>query len=392
MKRSNSHPFVLVALSTVQKARRDKLAGIYRAARERAWDLRVVERRPFAPTLSDLVRERLPDGAILDGDEAAGRLPAALLRDLPVVYLDRVPADDGSFSVDHDAAATARLAAEHLTSLGLGNFAYVGTCPPIDWSEARGAAFAELVQRQGGTCAIFDPAPTRARDARHLRAWLKALPRPCGVFAAMDIRARDVLDACADVGLRVPDDLAVLGVDNDELLCENCWPSLSSILPDFQHAGELAVELLDEQMHGRPPARRQLAYGPLRLVVRASTRRLPLPSRSVSAAQEFIRQNACAGIRVEDVVRGMGTARRTAEVAFRRATGTSILDAIQTVRLDAVCALLRDTRTPIALAAASCGYRSDAYLKNLFKQRFGVSMSAYRSSKFKVQGSKFVQP
>ena len=373
-------PFVLVMLSTVQKARRDKLAGIYRAARGRGWDLRVVERHPFAPSLQDLLHDRLPDGAIVDGDGESGALPDALARHVPVVYLDRNSDAPDEIIVNHDSAATARAVADYLVGLGLRHFAFVGTSPSVWWSEIRAQVFREAVQTAGGTYDIYAPARTKAREGSRLRNWLAELPRPCGVFAAMDIRASTVLESCSAVGLRVPDEIAVIGVDNDELLCESRWPALSSIQPDFQRAGELAVELLDNLLNGRTIPSSRHTYGPARIVVRESTRRLGANAARIRPALAFIRQNARAGIGVQDVVNVLGVSRRTMELSFRRATGQSILEAIQATRLDAVCRLLAETDTPIGLIAESCGYRSDTYLKNLFKRRFGQSMRAYRNT------------
>jgi len=371
-------PFVVVRLSTVQKARRDKLNGIYRYARRQGWDVRVVENHPFAPKFASIVKARTPDGLILDGDTTADTVRQLFPVGVPIVYLDRPALSDDA--INHDNTGTAQLAARSLLNLNLVHYAYVGTNPGVEWSCQRGVAFANTVVAGGGTCSVYTSGSARRvrSDATRLRAWLIALPKPCGVFAAVDLRAKDVLDACAIAGIHVPDEIALLGVDDDEPLCESTYPSLSSVAPDFLRGGMLAAELLDAKMHGLATDAVPRLYGAQRIIVRESTRRYPVRKHAVADAIEFIRRNACAGIRVEDVVAIMKVSRRTAETTFRRATGLSILNEIERVRLDAVQTMLRTTTRPINLIAQACGYNSDAYLKNLFKKRFGVSMRTWR--------------
>lgn len=371
--------FVVVRLSTVQKARRDKLNGIYRYARRHGWDVQVAEDHPFAPKFANIVKARAPDGLILDGDAALDSVRQLLPTGVPIVYLD-CPALSND-TINHDNTETAHLAARSLLRLNLVHYAYVGTNPGVDWSCRRGAAFADTIVVGGGTCSVYDIASTRRvrGDATRLRAWLVALPKPCGVFAAMDLRAKDVMNACASAGIKVPDDIALLGVDDDEPLCESTYPSLSSVAPDFQRGGMLAAELLDAKMWGQTTDAIPRLYGPQRIVVRESMRRYPVRTCAVSDAVEFIRRNACSGIRVEDVIPIMKVSRRTAEMSFRHATGHSILNEIECVRLDAVQTMLRANTHPINFIAQACGYNSDAYLKNLFKKRFGLSMRAWRT-------------
>jgi LacI family transcriptional regulator len=229
---------------------------------------------------------------------------------------------------------------------------------------------------------VYDPADADdwGLEQHHMRAWLLALPKPCGIMAAIDLRAKQVLDTCLAAGIRVPEEIAVVGVDNDETLCENTLPTLSSVLPDFEGGGYLAAELLDRLMRGIQKKPTQLTYGVRRLVQRQSTLYVPKSDRLIGQAVEFIRLNACAGIAVMDDVEKMNVSRRYAERHFRAACGHSILEEIQRRRLERVCALLRETHLPIRAIGERCGYDSEIYLKVLFKKRFGTTMRAYRKA------------
>jgi LacI family transcriptional regulator len=232
----------------------------------------------------------------------------------------------------------------------------------------------------GFPCALYKPqhADDWGLEQEYMRAWLTALTKPCGLMAAMDIRGKQVLDTCALAGIRVPEEISVVGVDNDETICENTTPTLSSVLPDFEGAGYMAAELLDRLMRSSKRQAVRLTYDVKRIVHRLSSQDMKQSSRLAVSAMEFIRLNACAGITVTDVVRYLNVSRRFAELRFREARGHSILDEIQSHRLDRVRALLRETDLPIGEIGERCGYLTETYLKTLFKKRFGVTMRDYR--------------
>jgi LacI family transcriptional regulator len=217
-------------------------------------------------------------------------------------------------------------------------------------------------------------------EQSHMREWLLALPKPCGIMVAVDLRAKQVLDTCLAAGIRVPEDIAVIGVDNDEALCENTTPSLSSVLPDFEGGGYLAAELLDRMMRQTQPEPQHLIYGVKRIFHRESSLYIPKSSHLITSAVEFIRLNACAGITVTDVAKQLNVSRRWAELRFREVRGHTILSEIQHHRLERVCALLRETNLPIGTIGERCGYPTETYLKALFKKRFGITMRDYRKN------------
>ena len=373
-------PHVLVSLSTVQKARRDKLQGVLKFAQLNGpWDVQMLENHPYIAKLGSFKHWR-PDGIIRDGTDPLP-LPAVRTAGIPTVLLDATPPlPRGRSCVNNDPRQIAETVADYYLRQGFKQFAYVGSVPASSWSQARADAFAGRVMKAGFPCVLYKPqhADDWGLEQEHMRAWLTALTKPCGLMAAMDIRGKQVLDTCALAGIRVPEEISVVGVDNDETICENTTPTLSSVLPDFEGAGYMAAELLDRLMRSSKRQAVRLTYDVKRIVHRLSSQDMKQSSRLAVSAMEFIRLNACAGITVTDVVRHLNVSRRFAELRFREARGHSILDEIQSHRLDRVRALLRETDLPIGEIGERCGYPTETYLKTLFKKRFGMTMRAYR--------------
>ncbi|HNX33860.1 MAG TPA: DNA-binding transcriptional regulator [Kiritimatiellia bacterium] len=374
-------PHVLVILPTVQKACRDKLQGILKYARIHGpWDVQTLEDHPYIARLGGFKNWK-PDG-VINGDEDSKVDFLSRARRLPVVMLDPLsaPAKKRS-SLRHDSRLIAEAVAGHFLQAGLKNFGFVGCVPSSAWSQTRARAFSERLKQAGFPCHLYEArnAEDWGLEQGHMSQWLLALPKPCGIMVAVDLRAKQVLDTCLAAGVRVPEEVAVVGVDNDETLCENTTPTLSSVLPDFEGGGYLSAELLDRLMRGTQKKPTQLTYGIKEIVQRQSSQYIPHANRLIASAVEFIRLNACAGITVMDIVQSMNVSRRFAERHFREARGHSILDEIQHVRLERVCALLRETNLPIRDIGERCGYETEIYLKVLFKKRFGMTMREYRN-------------
>ena len=375
-------PRVLVAISTVEKSGRDKLQGILKYVHINGlWDVQTLEDHPFIAQLGTFKNWR-PDG-VIDGTAKESFVHITQAIKAPTVKLDSdLPFSRTCSSVSHDSRQIAEAIADSFLRLGLKHFGYVGSVPPLSWSQTRAVAFTNRLKQAGFACAVYEPQRAVAEDwgleQRQMRAWLLALPKPCGVMVAVDLRAKQVLDTCRIAGLRVPEEIAVFGVDNDETICENTVPTLSSVLPDFEGGGYLAAELLDRLMRGSQRKAARLTYGVKRIVLRQSSQFIQTPCRLTASAVEFIRLNACAGITVMDVARHLNVSRRLAELRFRAAQGHSLLDEIQHHRLARVCALLRETNLPIGEIGQRCGYQTETYLKVLFKTRFNVTMREYR--------------
>jgi LacI family transcriptional regulator len=283
-----------------------------------------------------------------------------------------------------DSAQVGKVGAEYFLKLGHTAFAYVGDALSRNWSVRRGESFRNRLEEAGHTCAIY-PVPrnlaTGADDGHVLAEWLLGLPKPIALLAAMDTRACQVLEICEAIGIRVPQDLSVLGVDNDELICSGSVPTLSSIRRETEHCGFMAANMLDRLMRHETRKREVFLYGVKDIVTRDSTRQHPMPSDPiVQKAREFIRINACVGIGIPDIVKHVAVSRRLIEMRFRAAYGHSLLDEIQDVRLERVKRLLKETDLPLTEICTHCGYSTDVHLRRLFKARFGCTMREYRKT------------
>lgn len=287
--------------------------------------------------------------------------------------------------VETDDAAIARLACRHLTSRGLRELAWCGD-PGFNWSHWREAAFQAAVRDAGGRCHVHQSPPLAGpryswnRDRRGLTAWLHRLPRPVGILACYDVKAQQLLSVCRDEGIRVPDDVAVLGVDNDRRLCELCDPPLSSVVPDPVRAGFTAAGLLDRLMDGRRASLQPLLIPPLRVETRQSTDVLAISDPTIAAAARFIRSHACDGITVRDVLRQVPLSRRVLESRFQAAVGRTPHAEILRLRLEHACTLLSTTDQPLSAVARQAGFRHAEYFSVAFKRSLGMTPRDYRRS------------
>jgi LacI family transcriptional regulator, galactose operon repressor len=286
--------------------------------------------------------------------------------------------------VETDDRAIADAGARHLLDRNFRHLAFCGD-DQFNWSRWRCEHFQRIAAEAGVPCSIYRPSARARRDWNttedEIGQWLLSLPRPVGVMACYDIRARHVLDACRRVGLAVPDQVAVVGVDNDEFLCNLSDPPLSSIAPDTRRTGYEAAALLDRLMSGRERRRGQAIFvQPLGVVTRRSTDVLAVGDADVSAAVHFIREHACDGIAVKDLLHQVPLSRRVLEGRFRKLLGRTPHDEIARVRFDRVQRLLRETRLPLADIARQSGFRNAEYLATSFRREFGMSPNSYRTS------------
>jgi LacI family transcriptional regulator, galactose operon repressor len=310
------------------------------------------------------------------------RLPAVDLRSL-LPHL-RMP------SVRTDDAAIARLAWEHLRARGFRHFAFCGFSG-ADYSDIRCSRFAEHVAEAGLHCHLFEDSH-RLRKATTLEyeehgliygdlvaRWLRQLPKPVGLMACNDIRGQQVLNACRAIGVVVPDEVAVIGVDNDEVLCDLSDPPLSSVVPNTERIGYEAAALLDRMMSGEKPPRTPIFVEPVGVVTRRSTEVLAVEDRHVATAMRFIREHACEGIDVSDVLKAVPLSRSTLERRFARALGCSPKDEILRVRLERAKQLLAETELSLAIIAEKVGIEHSEYLNVIFKKRMRMTPGQFRA-------------
>ena len=361
-----------------------KLAGVLEAATRLGWRVQVTAPISTVAEIAELEKFWNPVGYIVASGISKGAMPAALFGKKPVVWFYRP--DDRLYPAAHcvceDHDALARLAAKELLSLGLARYGYVCDAGRPAWSEPRREAFAKALALHGARMDLFDPtAPDRdnTRFASSLSSWLRSGPLPIGVFAVNDAMASRIASACTAAGLRIPDEVAILGVSNDPAFCEGQVPTLSSIAPNYAGGGRLAVEKLARLVAGKTETA-PAVYPPLWVVRRASTTRLGRPDEAVARALERIRREACGGLAARDVLKDFGAPRRTAETRFRAAVGRSILEEIRRVRLEEAKRLLAEGRTAVGAIALRAGYASSAAFSTFFRAETGTTPSKWRAS------------
>jgi LacI family transcriptional regulator len=286
-------------------------------------------------------------------------------------------------TTDHQKMGT--LAAEHFCERGFRHFGFVGH-PRHTYSLEREAGFREALAAEGYSLESFHEQPARSYRHRgrlfHLnqafRLWLQQLPKPVGLFAANDLWGLPVVEACRMAGLRVPDDVAVIGADNDELRCELARPSLSSIASPAERVGYEAAALLERLIDGAEPPTEPLLIPPIGVVTRQSSDVLAGSDPEVAAAVRFIRANAHRPLSVDDVLSEAPMSRRSLERRFRLTLEHSIGDEIRRVHLQRVRDLLSSTALRMDEVAERAGFASVHYMSRIFRQAMGMTPTAYR--------------
>jgi len=374
-------------------AGQDKLNGIFDYLSEgNRWQLSIF-RTPDEFTAETVRSEikRGTEGFIVGIPETDDALAVLARTHLPTVVTDITGGGienrkDGIAFVNGDAAAVGQAAARELLKQGLYKcFGFAGYRLDEAWSRIRGTAFRDELEKAGFVGRMFDLEhyPEKILDQETLIAWLRSLPKPCGIFAACDDRAFELLDACREANLRVPTEIGVLGVNNDPLLCENTEPRLSSVQPDFIREGRLAAEILGRMLANPGYAAKQRGdvhlVGVRQIVHRDSTHPLSESGLLVQKALSFIEKNAVRGIGVQDVARQLKVSYSLLNLRFQELQGISVYEALLRKRLATVTALLKSSDEKINTIAERCGWETPASLKKLFKQRYGVSMRTYRT-------------
>ena len=279
-------------------------------------------------------------------------------------------------SIKSDSLKIGREAAQEFLREGVfESYGYVGYEMPFEWSVDRGRGFSERLAEAGFSTSFYN-------RKLSLADWLGSLEKPAAVFASCDDDAYAIVDACKSLDLAIPSEVAVLGVNNDPILCENSDPAISSIQPDFVGEGRLAAQLLDHMMSGGirrgESSLRTHLVGIKRIVRRDTTTADSISGVMVQKALALIKNNALNGIGVEDVARRLNVSRPLLDLRFRECLGKSVYDTILKVRLEEVRRRLRTTDERLGEIALACGWGNPASLKNLFKRVYGLSMRAYR--------------
>ena len=303
---------------------------------------------------------------------------------IPVVDVSAMQLRPQLPCVETDTAAEARLAFEHLRGCGLRNFAFLGH-PGYVWSKRRQDGFVACVRQAGSACPIYQlPSGPGGVVLWHMEyakivRWLKTLPTPVGIMTCYDLYGRQLLAACQQARILVPEAMAVIGVDNDDLYCDFASPPLSSVSPDTHGIGRLAAQLLERMMGGKPVAGGMHLVPPLGVVGRKSTDILAVEDRKIGAALAFIRNHACENIKIEDVLRTVPLSRRAFEARFVAAVQRSPHREIMRVRIERIQQLLLETDLPLARIAEQTGFKHTEYMNVFFKKNAGLTPGKFRA-------------
>ncbi|MBI9016325.1 MAG: DNA-binding transcriptional regulator [Phycisphaerae bacterium] len=321
----------------------------------------------------------LADGMILE----SSKIPQQIIdMNIPVIGVDVRGTIDGVPNIIGDSEGVAAMAMEHFSQRGFKNFAYCGYAD-IGWSLRRGAAFARLVNESGGRFADFSIDFYRRvpLDIQLLAIadWLKTLPRPIAILACNDDLGRQIIDSAKRASLRVPDDVALLSVDNDEVICLSSSPPLSSVAVNFEQIGYETAELMDKMLRLEPYDKNaRLILHASHIETRQSTDVLAVDDPEISHALAYIRLNARHGIQVADVARETALARRTLEYRFRKALDCSVNEYIKKVRGDYIARLLRETRLTMSQIADRTGFTDVEHIARFFRMVKGQTPRQYR--------------
>ena len=374
---------VLFFISSTRHTCSNRLEGICRYARTQGWYVQVVERAFHKVDVARQLEFWRPVGIIAECGSGAEELTPAAFGDIPAVYFDADMSKRGrGYYVGLDCRSVGRIACEHLMSLDMPNYAYASFRLPMFWDSERRDTFVQGLADAGRKCHLFNPGCEQRPHVRQkeLAEWIRNLPRPCGIFAANDYVGEEIINICNRLDISVPDEIAVLGVDNDESVCENVSPTLSSLVPDFEDGGYQAARLLAQAIADPKSKPVSYLYPVQRVVTRQSTRRIICNRSRIADAVEMIRKMACSGITSADVVDFIGEPRRTAEMHFREVTGRSIHEEIDEVRFAKVFELLKNPRQSLDSLPDLCGFKTGVALRKAFSLRTGMSMRDWRKT------------
>lgn len=364
---------------------RGLLEGIIAFAKHRAdWSIHLNEQERGAtppPWLADW-----------DGDGIIARIETDAIGkrlrqlNLPIVDLSAARYLPGIPWADTDDQAISRLAVEHFLDRGFVHMAYCGD-PGFAWSNARRDHFQQFVEQ--ANCCFYEhqvlPRYDRAyqwdRVKHSIAKWLEGLPKPVAIMGCYDFQAQQILDVCRSLSISVPEEVAVLGADDDRLICELSEPTLSSVIPDTHRTGYEAAELLERMMNGqRVDVERRLITQPLGIRLRQSTDTIAIADPQIAHALSYIRRHACENIRVADVLRQSDLSRRAFEHRFVKCVGHTPHEEINRVRIARIKELLVETEDSVHEISRRAGFEYPEYMTAVFKRSTGTTPTEYRNA------------
>jgi LacI family transcriptional regulator len=383
MKQQTKSKRVALLVETSNAYARGILRGIRNYVESRGnWSLYLGEHRR-GETVPSWLRNWDGDGVIarIENQQIAKQLIASKLPTVDVSaarHLPEIP------YVETDDVEFATTAAEHLLGRGFTNLAFSGD-RRFMWSNNRRVGFQNRVEAAGRSIDLHETAENPGNfetERNRLIKWLTKLPKPVGIMACYDIRGREILNACREASIAVPFEVAVVGVDDDDLICEMSHPPLSSVVPDSHRTGYEAASLLERMMAGEevPPGAHLIPSKGI--AARQSTDILAVDDKEVAAALRFIQNHALDGIQVDDILQQVVVSRRVLEQRFRQSIGRTPHQEIVRVQIDRVKRLLSNTDLTLESIAQRCGFRHSEYMSVVFKRITGTSPGKFRAGKF----------
>lgn len=316
-------------------------------------------------------------------------------RTAEIIKRSGIPAVDLRFAVPNlglpavgiDNATVVRRAVDHFLDRGYTRFAFCSYPRGSSrWMDVRSDLFQQLVASLGFACELFTGEARRGKDVsweqeqRQLTRWVKRLARPIAVMACNDERGLQLLDACRRADVRVPDDVSVLGVDNDEFVCGLATPPLSSIDINLDGIGYRAAELLDGLMRHKPPPAEAVLLPAGDVIPRQSTDALAIDDPELAAVVRYLREHACEQIRLSDVTQATGMERRTLERKFKEVFGRSPKDELLRIQIDEAKRLLLSTELSVKAVSVRTGFGNSRYFSKMFRNRVGLAPGQFRSA------------
>ena len=395
---TNARPKVIVAIPTNGNDGREQLSGVFDYINEHPdWEIQIIHSRTDIANGILEAALKSADGFILSiaygitrfADKIINdnpRLKAVVTNDHLVPLVDKYP---NCRTLLIDSVSVGREVAHYFGSLGrFASYGFVHGAIRYSWSIERENGFRSALPRKASLFvfpreesakATNDPtAPVISHD--ELSRWIEELPKPAAVFGANDLFASEVITVCERLGLKIPQQVSVIGCDNDPLIFANTHPALTSLQLPFRELGYRAAATLGLMLKGKKPPRDTVRVSGTKLFARGSSAAVPPATLLVEKAREYIAAHACSGIRTSDVVEHCGVSRSLLNLRFRQIAGKSIHEDILDVRLSEVKRLLGDTNRRIGQIGHDCGFNDPDNLKRLFRKHFGMSMRDYRNS------------
>lgn len=378
---------ILLILDTAREPNRQFIRGITRYANHHGpWIFHGI------PPLYHLKNIKLQDSAFfkddfITADAAFGYIDDKIAEVLkkqgkPIANIFIKKNLQGAINIQEQKNATGQMGAKHFLDLGLKNFAFCGW-KEFDWSDTRQKGFCLAIVKAGFKATSYkEPASGKklSRETRRklLIQWLASLPKPVGIMTCNDDRSREIVEACLVANLDIPEDVAVIGVDNDRMVCNLSLPPLSSIAMSHEQAGYRVGQLLDAMMTGKTVKDKQILIHPLYLQHRQSTDILAIDDKEIVTALHFIRDNSSHQITVQQVADEATLSIRVLQLRFRKILDRSIHQEIRRVRIERFCKMLIETDLSIYQIAASLEFRDVNHVARAFRKEKGMTPLQYR--------------